>query len=227
MSSFISDEQFDQCVAVNKRAAQAIDWKDLPTKVVYRVQPRGSVETKRGSDTFLELVNRENEEVKVWVPSSVMNALDHAPPKKKIPYLRSLGVQRKRKVFETVFFQYKKTTKKIKVEDQQSKSKQKRRELCKKIDKILQKIPDKEKFPQVECQSPSKEKIDVAVKSMDESITMADCDTCGEDFSRRGTLARHKKYSCDISPKTESKSQSKIDVATVKSTDEFGAKINI
>ena len=166
MSSFPSDELFDRCVAANKRTAQAINWKDLPTKVVYRVQPRRSVETKRGSDTFLELVNRENEEVKVWAPSSVMVALYSSPLTKKIPYIRSLGLHRKRKVFETVFFQDQQTWKKIKVQEQ-PKLKQ-RRDLCKVIDKILQKIPDdEEKKPQVELQS--KEKIAVAAKSIDES----------------------------------------------------------
>ena len=105
MSSFPSDEQFDQCVAADKRAAQAIDWKDLPTKVVYRVQPQGTITTKRGADTFLELVNRANEEVKVWAPPSVMTALHSMPSAEKIPYIRSLGVEKKRKVFETVFMQ--------------------------------------------------------------------------------------------------------------------------
>ena len=85
MSSFPSDEQFDQCLAANKRAADALNWKDLPKQVVYRVQPQGSIETKRGTDTVLELVNRENEEVKVWVPSSVVDALYSGPNVKKIP----------------------------------------------------------------------------------------------------------------------------------------------
>ena len=103
MSLFPSDEQFNQCLAANKRAADALNWKDLPKQVVYRVQPQGSIETKRGTDTVLELVNRENEEVKVWAPSSVVDALYSGPNVKKIPYIRSLGVQGKRKVLETVF----------------------------------------------------------------------------------------------------------------------------
>ena len=103
MSSFPSDEQFDCCIAANKRAADALNWKDLPTKVIYRVQPQGSIETKRGKDTVLELVNRENEEVKVWTPSTVVDALYSGPNVKKIPYIRSLGVRRKQKVLETLF----------------------------------------------------------------------------------------------------------------------------
>ena len=34
---------------------------------------------------------------------------------------------------------------------------------------------------------------------------MVRCDTCGEDFSRKDALTRHKKYSCDASHKTEAK----------------------
>ena len=49
--------------ASNKRASEAVNWKDLSTKVVSRVQPQISIETKRGGDTVLELVNRENKVV--------------------------------------------------------------------------------------------------------------------------------------------------------------------
>ena len=34
-------------------------------------------------------------------------------PKKKVPYIRSLGAQRKRKVFQTVFLQDRQTSKKL------------------------------------------------------------------------------------------------------------------
>ena len=132
MSSFPSDEQFDQCVAADKRAAEAIDWKDLPTTVVYRVQPQGSVETKRGSDTVLDLVNRNNEEVKVWAPPSLMLALYSAPSTKKIAYIRSLGVHRKRKVFETVFFQDHQQTSKKKSKMEEEKGKRRTKMLRKK-----------------------------------------------------------------------------------------------
>ena len=162
MSSFPSDEQFDQCVAENKRTAQAINWKDLQTKVVYRVQPQGTITTKRGADTLLELVNRNNEEVKVWAPSSVMDALYSVPATKKIPYIRSLGVNHKRKVFETAFFPDEQPLKKIK-EQIQPRLKQRRRELCKKLNKF----PKEDKYARMERKK--LEKYAAFAKSMGES----------------------------------------------------------
>ena len=138
MSSFPSDEQFDRYIAGSKRAVDAVNWKDLPTKVVYRVQPQGSIETKRGPDTLLELVNRESKEFKVWTPSTVVNALYSED--KKIPYIRSLGAQRKRKVFETVFLQDDQPLKKTKEEQS-------------KLSKIIQRITKEEKKLQSESQS--------------------------------------------------------------------------
>ena len=167
MSLFPSVEQFDQCVAESKRAAQAIDWKNLPTNVVYRVQPRGSVKTKSGSDTYLELVNRENEEVKVWAPPSVITALYSAPTTKKIGYIRSLGLQRKRKVFEIAFFPDEQPLKKSTVEEQ-PRLKQRRRELCKEINKF----PKEDKYARMERKK--LEKYAAAVSSTDKSDVKID-----------------------------------------------------
>ena len=75
MSTFPSDKQFEYCVAANKSASDAVNWKDLPIQVVYHVQPQSSVEITRGTDTLVELVNHENKEVKVWVPPSLANTL--------------------------------------------------------------------------------------------------------------------------------------------------------
>ena len=169
MSSFPSDEQFDQCLAANKRAADALNWKDLPKQVVYRVQPQGSVETKRGADKVLELVNRENEEVKVWAPSSVVDALYSGPNVKKIPYIRSLGVRGKRKVFETVFLQDNQPSKKKK---EQSNAKDS--EFLMKLSKITKKISEvEEKKPELELQSSSsKEMIDAPPKLLIDEPTV-------------------------------------------------------
>ena len=175
MSSFPSDEQFDRCIDANKRAADALNWKDLPKQVVYRVQPQGSIETKRGTDTVLELVNRENEEVKVWVSSSVVDALYSGPNVKKIPYIRSLGVRGKRKVLETVFLQDNQPSKKKKSKEEQPKAKDS--EFFMKLSKITKKIPEEEeeKKPQLERQpnvsSSSKEMIDAAPKLFIDELT--------------------------------------------------------
>ena len=162
MSSFPSDEQFDCCIAANKRAADALNWKDLPKQVVYQVQPQGSIETKRGADTVLELVNRENEEVKVWAPSTVVDALYSGPNVKKIPYIRSLGVRGKRKVLETVFLQDNQPSKKKSKEEQPN---VKDLEFFMKLSKITKKIPEEgKKKSQLERQSDvsssSKEMVD-------------------------------------------------------------------
>ena len=153
MSLFPSDEQFDQCIDANKRAADALNWKDLPKQVVYRVQPQGSMKRKRAADTVLELVNCENEEVKVWAPSSVVDALYSGPNVKKIPYIRSLGVRGKRKVLETVFLQDNQPSKKKKGKEEQPKAKDS--EFFMKLSKITKKIPEEEeeKKPQLERQS--------------------------------------------------------------------------
>ena len=66
MSSFPSDSQFELCIVTRNGSADAVNWKDLPTNI-YRVKPQGLVETIRGKDTLIELVDRENKEVKVYV----------------------------------------------------------------------------------------------------------------------------------------------------------------
>ena len=145
---------------MNPRPIFAVLITDLPKEVVYRVQPQGSIETKRGTDTVLELVNRENEEVKVWAPSSVVDALYSGPNVKKIPYIRSLGVRGKRKVLETVFLQDNQPWKKKSKEEQ---PKAKDSEFFMKLSKITKKIPEEEekKKPPLERQSTSsKEAVD-------------------------------------------------------------------
>ena len=113
MSLFPSDEEFNQCVATHKIAEGALDWGKLPTKVVYRVvQPLVPVEMQNGSNTLLQLVNRENEEIRVWAPRTVVNNLKVGMKlNRNDAYIMSLG-QKERKVgvrkrkyfdFEAVF----------------------------------------------------------------------------------------------------------------------------
>ena len=112
MSLFPSDEEFNQCVATSKIAEGALDWGKLPTKVVYRVQPLVPVEMKNGSNTLLQLVNRENAEISVWAPRTIVNNLKVGMKlKSSDAYIMSLG-QKERKVgvrkrkyfdFEAVF----------------------------------------------------------------------------------------------------------------------------
>ena len=190
MSSFPSDEQFDCCIAANKRAADALNWKDLPTKVIYRVQPQGSIETKRGADTVLELVNRENEEVKVWAPSTVVDALYSGPNVKKIPYIRSLGVRGKRKVLETVFLQDNHPSKKKKKKSKEEQPEEKDSEFSMKLSKITKKISEEEKEgeekkPQLERQSD--------VSSASKVNVTRNCDLCPKRFAHRQSLSKHKK----------------------------------
>lgn len=64
-----------------------------------------------GKYLLLQLVNRDNEEISVWAPPSVMLALCDPYPKKKVPYIRRLHTQRN--VFQTVFLRERKTSKKV------------------------------------------------------------------------------------------------------------------
>ena len=104
MSSFPSDEEFNQCVATNKIAEGALDWGKLPTKVVYRVQSLVPIEMKNRSNTLLQLVNRENEEIRVWTPRTIVNNLKVGMKlKRSDAYIMSLGQKvgdRKRKYFD-------------------------------------------------------------------------------------------------------------------------------
>ena len=113
MSLFPSDEEFNQCVTTHKIAEGALDWGELPTKVLYRVvQPLVPIEMKNGSNTLLQLVNRENEEIRVWAPRTVVNNLKVGMKlNRNDAYIVSLG-QKERKVgdrkrkyfdFEAVF----------------------------------------------------------------------------------------------------------------------------
>ena len=115
MSSFPSDEEFKQCIAASKIGEDAIDWGKLPTNVVYRVQPLVSIEMMNGSNTLLHLVNRENNEIVVWAPRTVVNHLKAGiKVKRNDAYIMSLGQKerkvgdRKRKYFdyEAVFLQH-------------------------------------------------------------------------------------------------------------------------
>ena len=131
MSLFPSDDEFNQCVATNKIAEGALDWGKLPTKVVYRVQPLVTVEMKDRSNTLLQLVNREKEEIRVWAPRTIVNNLKVGMKlKRSDAYIMSLGEKerkfgvRKRKYFdfETVFLRQQQ-------QEQQQKQQQKRPKL--------------------------------------------------------------------------------------------------
>ena len=58
MGSFPTDNQFERCVAATNESSDAVQWKDLPRNVIYRVKPQGLIETTRGKDTLIELVDR-------------------------------------------------------------------------------------------------------------------------------------------------------------------------
>ena len=111
MSAFPSTEEFDKYAAVDKKIRQAKDWKNLPASVIYRVKSKEEVETELGKYPLLQLVNRDNEEISVWAPPSVMLELCDPYPKKKIPYIRRLDTQRD--VFQTVFLRDRKTSRKV------------------------------------------------------------------------------------------------------------------
>ena len=118
MSLFPTDNQFERCVAATNESSDAVQWKDLPRNVIYRVKPQGLIETTRGKDTLIELVDRENKQVKVWAPPAVVEALcfEDYPDRDKTAYIRPLDFSKKRKGFETVFLRDDQPSKKPKIE---------------------------------------------------------------------------------------------------------------
>ena len=108
----MSDEAFNQHILVKQIAKGAMDWGKLPTNVVYRVQTLVPLGKELERKTLLQLVNRENTQVKVWAPRNIVNDLTvgmeiHG----KEAYIRSFG-QKERKFrgekikyfdFETVY----------------------------------------------------------------------------------------------------------------------------
>jgi len=111
MSAFPSTEEFDKFAALDKKIDQAKDWKNSPANVIYRAKSKEEAETEPGKDLLLQLVNRDNEEISVWAPPSVMTALCDPYPKKKTPYIRRLDTQLN--ASQTVFLRERKTSKKV------------------------------------------------------------------------------------------------------------------
>ena len=118
MTSFPTDSQFEQCLVATNGSADAVRWEGLPRNIIYRVKPQGMVETMRGKDTLIELVDRENRELKVWAPPIVVETLfyEDYSDRDKIAYIRPLDFSRTRKGFETVFLRDDQPSKKSKIE---------------------------------------------------------------------------------------------------------------
>ena len=108
MSSFPSDEEFNQHVSVEQIADSAIKWGALPINVVYRMQKLPWI-SRYGDDAILQLVNHENKEVDVWAPQNVIiDYITKSVGENGEAYIRSLGQKvndKKRKYFdfESVF----------------------------------------------------------------------------------------------------------------------------
>ena len=103
MSSFISDEEFNHRVLTKQFAKDAMHWEMLPINVVYRVKTRMEMELEH--NTVLQLVNRENKEVKVQAPRNIANDLTIGMEiRRKEAYIRSLG--RKERKFQGKKIEY-------------------------------------------------------------------------------------------------------------------------
>ena len=74
-SSFLSDENFEYMTAAKRESEEAIDWKDLPVDIVFRVHAIVPIQTKWGAQVILELKDREGVEYKVWTPNNVYKDL--------------------------------------------------------------------------------------------------------------------------------------------------------
>ena len=108
MSSFPSDEEFNQHVLVEQIADNAIKWGTLPINVVYQMQKLLWI-SRYGDDAILQLINREHEEVNVWTPRNVIiDYITKSIGENGEAYIRSLGEKvndKKKKYFdfESVF----------------------------------------------------------------------------------------------------------------------------
>ena len=93
LSSFLSDENFEHLAAAKRVSEEAIDWKDLPMNIVFRVHALVPIQPKWGAQVILELKNREGEEFKVWAPSNVYKDLKSGMKLKGTEdvYIKSLG----------------------------------------------------------------------------------------------------------------------------------------
>ena len=75
MISFLSDQDFEYLTATKRVADEALDWRNLPINIVYRVHALVPIQTKWGAHVILELRSREGEEIKVWAPCNVSKDL--------------------------------------------------------------------------------------------------------------------------------------------------------
>ena len=92
-SSFLSDENFEYMVNATRVSEEAINWKELPLHIVFRLQRIVPLRTKWGAQVVLELKNREGVELKVWAPSNVYQDLKSGMKLQgtKDVYIKSLG----------------------------------------------------------------------------------------------------------------------------------------
>ena len=113
-TSFLSDENFEYISAAKRASEEAIDWADLPLHIVFRVHSISPIQTKWGTQSILELKNREGTEFKVWAPNNVDKDLKYGMKLEGCVdvYIKSLGqketksssgVKRRYYDFETVF----------------------------------------------------------------------------------------------------------------------------
>ena len=113
-SSFLSDENFEYMAAAKRVSEEAIDWKDLPVDIIFRVLAMVPIHTKWGAHVILELTNREGVQFKVWAPNNVHKDLKSGMKLQGSAdvYIKSLGqkevtsamgVRKRYYDFETVF----------------------------------------------------------------------------------------------------------------------------
>ena len=90
---FLNDENFEHLAAARRLSEEAIDWKDLPIDIVYRVHAIVPIRTKWGAQVILELKNREGVEFKVWTPNNVYKDLKSGMKLQGADdvYIKSLG----------------------------------------------------------------------------------------------------------------------------------------
>ena len=94
-ASFISSSEFDTLGSETKRRklveeSPALHWKQLPLKVIYKIENIKKVVVKSKPAMILSLANKEGDTYKVWATSRLCKEIASCTEDANL-YIRSLG----------------------------------------------------------------------------------------------------------------------------------------
>ena len=102
MSSFPTPEQFER----NKiQLDQILKWREVPTKVIYRIEKVEWIRTKVGETMVISLVNQDGEQLKAFATSCLTKDLKDLSDNDEC-YIKSLGKRDSSKNPGQSYYQY-------------------------------------------------------------------------------------------------------------------------